>query len=159
MGLQSIPIPLFFPRSKTSRNGQVNTFKDLKFERQVENYFTMQDLDDILSCYKNGVTVRGSNELMQIEIVQRKVKALNKLELEKKKFDSISDLIIEYAIKSRLERDGYILKEIIMEKIDPEIVDENVTNLDGKFVHGGTLFRKYLLNRCQEDFEKKLEGN
>ncbi|KAF0529921.1 hypothetical protein F8M41_012536 [Gigaspora margarita] len=23
-----------------------------------------------------------------------------------------------------------------MEKIDPEIVDENVTNLDGKFVHG-----------------------
>ncbi|CAG8839032.1 18439_t:CDS:2, partial [Gigaspora margarita] len=67
---------------------------------------------------------KGSDELFQVEIVQRKVKALwNKLTLEK--FDSISEQIIKYANKSTLERDGCILKEI-MEKIDPEIMDENV---------------------------------
>ncbi|CAG8781858.1 13517_t:CDS:2, partial [Gigaspora margarita] len=120
---------------------------------------------------------KGSDELMQVEIVQRKVKTLlNKLAMEK--FDSISDQIIDYANKSRFERDGCILKEVIrlifeqfcdepnfskllaqlcrkiMEKIDHEIVDENLTNSNGKFVQGGTLFRKYLLNRCQEEFEK-----
>ncbi|CAG8529440.1 12974_t:CDS:10, partial [Gigaspora rosea] len=125
---------------------------------------------------------RGSDELLQIEVVQRKVKALlNKLTLEK--FDSISDQIIEYANKSRFERDGRMLKEVIrltfekscdepnfsqmyaqlcrkmMERVDPEIVDENVTNAEGKFVQGGTLFRKYLLNRCQEDFEKGWKVN
>ncbi|KAF0547901.1 ARM repeat-containing protein [Gigaspora margarita] len=120
---------------------------------------------------------RGSDELMQVEIVQRKVKVLlNKLTLEK--FDSISDQIIDYANKSKFEKDGCILKEVIrlifeqfcdepsfskmyaqlcrkiMETIDPEIVDKNVTNSEGKFVQGATLFRKYLLNRCQKDFEK-----
>ncbi|CAG8528476.1 19478_t:CDS:10, partial [Gigaspora margarita] len=125
---------------------------------------------------------RGSDELLQMDIVQRKVKALlNKLTLEK--FDSISDQIIEYANKSKFERDGRMLKEVIrltfekscdepnfsqmyaqlcrkmMERVDPEIVDENVTNAEGKFVQGGTLFRKYLLNRCQEDFEKGWKVN
>ncbi|RIB13095.1 armadillo-type protein, partial [Gigaspora rosea] len=115
---------------------------------------------------------------MQVEIVQRKVKALlNKLAMEK--FDSISDQIIDYANKSKLERDGCILKEVvrlifeqfcdepnfskllaqlcrkIMENIDPEIVDENLINSEGKFIQGATLFRKYLLNRCQEDFLKE----
>jgi hypothetical protein len=92
-------------------------------------------------------------------------------------FESISDQIIEYANRSRYERDGRILKEVIhliferlnewnfcaiwahlcqkmMERIDPEITDENVKNSEGKFVQGGTLFRKYLLNRCQENFER-----
>ncbi|CAG8570984.1 22012_t:CDS:10 [Dentiscutata erythropus] len=125
---------------------------------------------------------RGSDENLQIDVIQRKVKALlNKLTLEK--FDSISDQIIEYANKSRYERDGRMLKEVIrltfekscdepnfsqmyaqlcrkmMERIDTDIVDENVTNAEGKFVQGGTLFRKYLLNRCQEDFEKGWKVN
>ncbi|CAG8492470.1 22699_t:CDS:2 [Gigaspora margarita] len=105
---------------------------------------------------------RGSDELMQVEIVQRKVKVLlNKLTLEK--FDSISDQIIDYANKSKFEKDGCILKEVIrlifeqfcdepsfskmyaqlcrkiMEKIDPEIVDKNVTNSEGKFVQAPSI--------------------
>ncbi len=46
-----------------------------------------------------------------------------------------------------------------MEMIDPEIIDEKVKNFEGKPVSGGTLFRKYLLNRCQEDFEKGWKVN
>ncbi|CAB4483243.1 unnamed protein product [Rhizophagus irregularis] len=123
-----------------------------------------------------------SEESIPFESVQRKVKALlNKLTLEK--FDSISDQIIDFANKSRDERDGRILREVIrlifekscdesnfcamyaqlcrkmMERVDPEIVDENVKNTEGKFVQGGTLFRKYLLNRCQEEFEKGWKVN
>ncbi|CAI2177069.1 4047_t:CDS:10 [Funneliformis geosporum] len=125
---------------------------------------------------------KANEDFIPMEVVQRKVKALlNKLTLEK--FDSISDQIIDYANKSRDERDGRILKEVIrlifekscdepnfcamyaqlcrkmMERVDPVIVDENVKNTEGKFVQGGTLFRKYLLNRCQEDFEKGWKVN
>lgn len=116
-------------------------------------------------------------ELTPIETVQLKVKGLlNKLTLEK--FDIISDQIIEYANKSREEREGRILKEVVRlifehlcdepnfsqmyadlcrrmtERIDPDLVDENLKTAEGKFVRGGTLFRKYVLNRCQEDFDK-----
>ncbi|CAG8450416.1 9278_t:CDS:2 [Diversispora eburnea] len=125
---------------------------------------------------------KSTDDFIPMETVQRKVKALlNKLTLEK--FDSISDQIIDFANKSRDEREGRILKEVIrltfekscdepnfsqmyaqlcrkmMERIDVEIIDENVKNADGKFVQGGTLFRKYLLNRCQEDFEKGWKVN
>ncbi|CAG8759245.1 7824_t:CDS:1, partial [Acaulospora morrowiae] len=124
---------------------------------------------------------KASEDRLQMEIIQRKVKALlNKLTLEK--FDSISDQIIEYANKSKDQRDGSILKEVIsltfdkscdepnfsqmyaqlcrkmMERIDPEIIDENMKNQD-KYVQGGALFRKYLLNRCQENFEKGWKVN
>ncbi|KAG9287878.1 hypothetical protein G9A89_017473 [Geosiphon pyriformis] len=125
---------------------------------------------------------KSSDEVIPIENVQRRVKGLlNKLTLEK--FESISDQIIEYANKSKYETDGRILKEVIkltflkacdesnfsqmyarlcrkmMEHIDQEIVEENVKNTEGKYVQGGTLFRKYLLNRCQEDFEKGWKIN
>nr|CAG8452367.1 12326_t:CDS:2 [Entrophospora candida] len=125
---------------------------------------------------------------MSIDVVQRKVTALlNKLTLEK--FDVISDQIIEYANKSKFEKDCCILKEVLrliqltfeklchecdkinfgqmhaqlckrmMEMIDPEITDENVKNHDGNFVMGGALFRRFLLNHCQEDFEKVSKVN
>ncbi|CAG8547844.1 9358_t:CDS:10 [Ambispora gerdemannii] len=130
-----------------------------------------------------GGLPNSTEDFIPLEVVQRKVKALlNKLTLEK--FDRISDQIIDYANKSRTEKDGRILRTVIqltflkacdesnfsqmyaqlcrkmMERIDPEIVDENVKSPDGnKYVQGGTLFRKYLLNRCQEDFEKGWKVN
>ena len=76
---------------------------------------------------------------------------------------------------SRGERDGRILKEVarlifkrsynesnlcamlcrkMIDEVDPEVVDENIKNTEGKFVQGGKLFKKYLLNRCREKFEK-----
>ncbi|KAF9529696.1 hypothetical protein CPB83DRAFT_893220 [Crepidotus variabilis] len=110
------------------------------------------------------------------EMVDRKVKGLlNKLTMEK--FDSISDQIIAWANKSEKEADGRTLIQVIklvfekatdeatwsemyarlcrkmMEQISPKVQDEGIKNNEGKPIAGGQLFRKYLLNRCQEDFE------
>ncbi|KAJ9091399.1 hypothetical protein QFC19_009108 [Naganishia cerealis] len=111
------------------------------------------------------------------EFVERKVKGLlNKLTAEK--FDSISSQILEWANKSVAEKDGQTLRlviKLIFEKakdeqfwstmyaklcrklwqdINPEVKDDEMTSADGQPLSGGLLFRKYLLNRCQEDFEK-----
>jgi translation initiation factor 4G len=119
----------------------------------------------------------GSNvDTNSPEMVQRKVKALlNKLTLER--FDSISDQILEWANRSVDESDGRILRQVIalifekatdeatwsemyarlcrklMERVSTEVRDETVKAQDGTPVAGGALFRKYLLNRCQEDYE------
>ena len=111
------------------------------------------------------------------EVVDRKVKSLlNKLTMEK--FDSISDQIITWANKSEKEKDGRTLIQVIklvfekatdeatwsemyarlcrkmMERISPQVQDDGIKNTEGKPITGGQLFRKYLLNRCQEDFER-----
>ncbi|KAJ7039020.1 armadillo-type protein [Mycena alexandri] len=111
------------------------------------------------------------------EIVDRKVKGLlNKLTMEN--FDSISDQIIEWANKSEKEKDERTLILVIrlvfehaidderwsemyarlcrkmMEQISPKVQDAGLKNTEGKPIAGGQLFRKYLLNRCQDDFER-----
>jgi MIF4G domain len=111
------------------------------------------------------------------ELVERKVKALlNKLTMEK--FASISDQIIAWANKSKNEKDGRTLVQVIrlvletatdgvlysetcarlcrkmMEQIGTDIQNDGIRNPEGKPITGGQLFRKYLLNRCQEDFER-----
>ncbi|KAG9014201.1 hypothetical protein FRB94_013511 [Tulasnella sp. JGI-2019a] len=118
-----------------------------------------------------------ATDLDEKTLVDRKVKSLlNKLTMEK--FDSISDQIIGWANKSEAEADGKTLIQVIklvfekatdeatwsemyaklcrkmMEQISPDVRDEGVRNPDGKPIAGGQLFRKYLLNRCQEDFER-----
>ncbi|KAG6805425.1 hypothetical protein H0H92_015443 [Tricholoma furcatifolium] len=40
-----------------------------------------------------------------------------------------------------------------MERISSSVRDEKILTADGKPIAGGQLFRKYLLNRCQEEFE------
>ncbi|OAX30979.1 ARM repeat-containing protein [Rhizopogon vinicolor AM-OR11-026] len=42
----------------------------------------------------------------------------------------------------------------MMEQISPDVQDDRIKNSEGKPMAGGQLFRKYLLNRCQEDFER-----
>lgn len=111
------------------------------------------------------------------EVVDRKVKGLlNKLTMER--FDSISDQIIAWANRSEKEKDGRTLIQVIrlvfekatdeatwsemyarlcrkmMEQISPKVQDDGIKNSEGKPFAGGQLFRKYLLNRCQEDFER-----
>ncbi|KAK9696514.1 hypothetical protein K7432_012422 [Basidiobolus ranarum] len=111
------------------------------------------------------------------EILCRKVKGLlNKLTLEK--FESISDKIIDFANQATEEKNGSTLQTIIqlvfekatdepnfimvyaslcrkmMDKISPDVMDESIRGKDNKPVSGGALFRKYLLSRCQEEFEK-----
>ena len=108
--------------------------------------------------------------------VDHKVKALlDKLITEH--FDTISDQIITFANKSEQEKDGRTLFQVIklvfekatdeatfsdmyarlcrkmMEKISPKVQDYRVKNAEGEPFAGGQLFRKYLLNRCPEDFE------
>jgi translation initiation factor 4G len=108
--------------------------------------------------------------------VERKVRALlNKLTMAK--FDTISDQIIEWTNKSEAETDARTLIHVtrlifeatgeaawlemyarlcrkMMETISPNVQDDGIRNAEGKPITGGQLFRKYLLNRCQEHFER-----
>ncbi|KAG8988055.1 hypothetical protein FRB90_002993, partial [Tulasnella sp. 427] len=111
------------------------------------------------------------------DYVERKVKALlNKLTLEN--FESVSNQIITWANKSENEKNGATLIHVIklvfekatdeahwsemyarlcrkmMEQISGNVQDDNIRNTQGEPIVGGHLFRKYLLNRCQEDFER-----
>ncbi|KAK3333357.1 hypothetical protein B0T19DRAFT_440122 [Cercophora scortea] len=119
----------------------------------------------------------GPNGHMDPALVQRKVKAaLNKMTPEN--FDKISDQILAIAGQSRNEQDGRTLRQVIqltfekatdeahwasmyakfckrmLEMMSPDIRDENILDKQGNVVSGGALFRKYLLNRCQEEFER-----
>jgi translation initiation factor 4G len=47
----------------------------------------------------------------------------------------------------------------MLESMSPEIKDENIRDRNGTVVAGGSLFRKYLLNRCQEEFERGWKTN
>ncbi|KAH8169578.1 MIF4G domain-containing protein [Sarocladium implicatum] len=118
----------------------------------------------------------GAGGYMEPEMVQRKVKAaLNKMTPEK--FDRIADQILEIASQSKDESDGRTLRQVIqltfekatdeahwasmyakfckrmLETISPDVRDEGIKDKNGQVVSGGNLFRKYLLNRCQEEFE------
>ncbi|THZ84902.1 ARM repeat-containing protein [Aureobasidium pullulans] len=119
---------------------------------------------------------------MPPDMVQRKVKAaLNKMTPEN--FEKISDQIIEIANQSKKETDGRTLRQVIqltfekacdeahwagtyakfcskmLTSMSNEIVDETIRDKSGQPVVGGGLFRKYLLNRCQEEFERGWEAN
>ena len=118
----------------------------------------------------------GDNGLLDPLTVQRKVKSnLNKMTPEN--FEKISGQILEIAAQSKHEHDGRTLRQVIqltfekatdeahwapmyaqfalkMLRIDPGIQDEGVKDKDGNPLKGGPLFRKYLLSRCQAEFEK-----
>lgn len=127
-----------------------------------------------------GATDPSGN--MAPDMVQRKVKAaLNKMTPEK--FDRISDQILEIAGQSKNEQDGRTLRQVIqltfekacdeahwagmyakfchkmLTTMSLEIRDETIKDKNGNPVVGGALFRKYLLNRCQEEFERGWEAN
>lgn len=128
-----------------------------------------------------GSTVMPSGH-MAPDMVQRKVKAaLNKMTPEK--FEKIADQIQEIAAQSKDENDGRTLRQVIqltfekacdeahwasmyakfaermLRTMSPDIKDDNVKDRHGNPVVGGALFRKYLLNRCQEEFERGWEVN
>lgn len=124
----------------------------------------------------------GGDGLMEPDVVQRKVKsALNKMTPEK--FDKIADQILEIAAQSKHESDGRTLRQVIqltfekatdeahwapmyaafcrrmLESMSADIRDEGIKDKNGAVVTGGNLFRKYLLNRCQEEFERGWKMN
>ncbi|KAK5108940.1 hypothetical protein LTR62_007655 [Meristemomyces frigidus] len=116
------------------------------------------------------------------DVVQRKVKAaLNKMTPEK--FDKIADQVLEIASQSKNETDGRTLRQVIqltfekatdeahwagmyakfchkmLTTMSTDIKDETIKDKNGNPVVGGALFRKYLLNRCQEEFERGWQAN
>lgn len=129
----------------------------------------------------SGPTPSGDGYL-EADVVQRKVKAaLNKMTPEK--FDKIADQILDIAAQSKSESDGRTLRQVIqltfekatdeahwapmyamfcgkmLRTMSPDIKDENIKDKNGEIVTGGNLFRKYLLNRCQEEFERGWKVN
>jgi translation initiation factor 4G len=124
----------------------------------------------------------GGDGHLAPDVVQRKVKSLlNKMTPEK--FDRISDQILEIVSQSKDESDGRTLRQCIqlvfekatdeahwapmyakfckrmLESMSMDIKDENIRDKNGNVVAGGSLFRKYLLNRCQEEFERGWKVN
>ncbi|EED18550.1 eukaryotic translation initiation factor subunit eIF-4F, putative [Talaromyces stipitatus ATCC 10500] len=129
-----------------------------------------------------GPTPGGESDYMPPDVVQRKVKAnLNKMTPEN--FDRIAQQILDIVSQSKNETDGRTLRQVIqltfekatdeahwapmyakfckrmLENMSPEIKDENIKDKAGNVVAGGSLFRKYLLNRCQEEFERGWKVN
>jgi translation initiation factor 4G len=119
----------------------------------------------------------GGDGHMPPDVVQRKVKSnLNKM--TPNNFDKISDQILAIAAQSKDETDGRTLRQVIqltfekatdeahwaqmyaefckrmLESMSPEIKDVRVLDKKDNVVVGGALFRKYLLTRCQEEFER-----
>ena len=120
----------------------------------------------------------GGDGYLAPDVVQRKVKAaLNKM--TPNNFDKISAQILDIVSQSKQESDGRTLRQVIqltfekatdeahwaamyaefcgrmLENMTPEIKDETLPlDKHGKVTAGGTLFRKYLLNRCQQEFEE-----
>ena len=119
----------------------------------------------------------GGDGPMAPDMVQRKVKSnLNKMTPQN--FPKISEQILLIAGQSKDETDGRTLRQVIqltfekatdeahwaqmyaefckrmLESMSPEIKDENILDKAGNVVVGGALFRKYLLNRCQTEFER-----
>ncbi|KAL8965796.1 MAG: hypothetical protein Q9183_003681, partial [Haloplaca sp. 2 TL-2023] len=124
----------------------------------------------------------GGDNHMAPDVVQRKVKSnLNKM--TPNNFDKISDQILAIAAQSKEETDGRTLRQVIqltfekatdeahwaemyaqfckrmLESMSPEIKDESVRNQKGEIQVGGALFRKYLLTRCQTEFEQGWKVN
>ncbi|TFK87583.1 ARM repeat-containing protein [Polyporus arcularius HHB13444] len=96
-------------------------------------------------------------------------------------FDPISDQIVAYVNRrSEHSKDGDTLPEVVglvydratqeywtssatvyarlctklVEQISPNVCDEDIRDAQGKAIAGGQLFRKYLLSRCKENFER-----
>ena len=124
----------------------------------------------------------GGDGHMAPDVVQRKVKSnLNKM--TPNNFDKITVQILDISAQSKDENDGRTLRQVIqltfekatdeahwaemyaqfckrmLESMSPEIKDENIRDKKGEVHHGGALFRKYLLNRCQEEFERGWKMN
>ena len=124
----------------------------------------------------------GGDGRMAPDMVQRKVKSsLNKMTPQN--FPKISEQILLIAGQSKDETDGRTLRQVIqltfekatdeahwaqmyaefckrmLESMSPEIKDENILDKAGNVVVGGALFRKYLLNRCQTEFERGWKTN
>jgi MIF4G domain len=66
----------------------------------------------------------------------------------------VIELLFTHGINERNPAQYASLCRCIMEMIDPQIIDLLVVDQNGDFLKGPQLFRKFLLNRCQQEFER-----
>ncbi|KAJ1767600.1 hypothetical protein LPJ74_005277 [Coemansia sp. RSA 1843] len=113
---------------------------------------------------------------MEEEVYNRRMRSLlNKLTVDN--FEPVSDELLEWGNKSAKESDGRIIRHLIMLifekatdeavwaqmyarlcykiicKISNNVMDSTLPPREGKTLVGGFLVRKYLLSKCQEEFE------
>lgn len=115
---------------------------------------------------------------MSLEMVQHKVWALLN-DMSAKNFDETMAQLLQITAQSKYETNGRTLRQVIdlvirkatgeslhsfmfmyaklfkymLERTSPDIRDESILDKNGTAVCGSVLAGKYLLNRCQEDFE------
>ena len=129
------------------------------------------------NAFNNQASVADDDQSVD-QSAEREVKGLlDQLTMEK--FDTISNQIVEWANKSEAERDCQTLTHVtklvfekaidetaqsevyarlcrkMMERISANVQDDAVRGAGGRPIAGGQLFRKYLLDRCQEDLERR----
>ncbi|KAJ2547250.1 hypothetical protein EV175_005296, partial [Coemansia sp. RSA 1933] len=118
----------------------------------------------------------GAEDDMDEEVYNRRMRSLlNKLTLDN--FEPVSDELLEWGNKSTKETDGRIVRHLIMLifdkatdeaawahmyarlcyklicKISDSVIDSTLPHKEGNQLFGGFLVRKYLLSKCQEEFE------
>lgn len=169
-------------RNNTNRDGTNAAFEGAEGEAKVseEKKEPVAPIKRSANAWvpriRNKAPVAEDGKLSPEE-VQRKVKSLlNKMTLDN--FEVITDEILAISNQSIDEKDGRTLRQVIeltfakavdeahwsnmyarfcakmLSKSNPEIQDEQIVDANGDFVKGGALFRKYLLSRCQEEFER-----
>ncbi|KAJ2665379.1 hypothetical protein IWW48_000268 [Coemansia sp. RSA 1200] len=148
--------------------GQIETLANVKPLEKSENRYVAKSL-------QRG---KGSGEDdMDEEVYNRRMRSLlNKLTVDN--FEPVSDELLEWGNKSANENDGRIVRHLIMLifdkatdeatwaqmyarlcykficKISNNVVDRTLPPKEGNQLVGGFLVRKYLLSKCQEEFEK-----
>ena len=130
----------------------------------------------LVQAISNDANASPSLSRPSDDIAHEIEKLLDALTMES--FDTVSDQIITLANRSENERDGrtlFILTLLIVKRttnqgalskthallcrrlstdISSNIQDDSMKYDDGRPITGGMLFRKYLLNRCQDGFER-----
>ncbi|KAG8900752.1 hypothetical protein FRC00_011372 [Tulasnella sp. 408] len=129
-----------------------------------------------MDTYFMTVQMLAENPNIGWRIRHKLLALLNKLSMEN--LDSVSGQIIDWANRSENEKNGatlILITELVykkatdephhaemyarlcrkmMEQISQNVQDDNIRNSAGEPIVGGNLFRKCLLSRCQEDFER-----
>ncbi|KAJ2656405.1 hypothetical protein IW148_005632 [Coemansia sp. RSA 1199] len=114
---------------------------------------------------------------MDEKVFKRRIMALLNI-ITPDNYNAISDDLIAWGNKSAKETDGRILRKLVqllvektadertwmkmyanlflklISKISNDVQDHNEHSKSGGYLSGGSLVRKYLLQKCQEDFER-----
>ena len=181
IGQFSVPEKTTSNRTRSKRGAERNQLNKIRAGDLLDNE-TFTDLELVPPLEVSGNRWTREPPTDEEQDIGEMVKALlNELTMDE--FDLISDQIIEWTNMSEADEDGRTLIRItglvvekasedaarseiygrlcrrMMERISPNVHGCGILNTNGRPAVGGHLFRRYLLDRCQEDFERGLEAN